>query len=593
MRHDELQPGKRYLWKGLTVVLRHLEGSTATVAPEGSSHVTFANSQDLAPLPRKEQTVSRAMSVPDHDWTRAVEIEEALRDIPDAPNKAAAMRELATKHHVSPRTVYNWWKKTQRNPSPYALLRARPGRRLGSRVLDDQRESIIREEIEAGYLKPERPTIPKVHGNIKIACEKAGIPPPCVNTVRARVKTIDPEERIQRREGRKRANEVCKPASGHLNVLRPLERFEVDHTLVDIILRSNTRPRIVLGRPWVTLVVDCFTRVVAGFYVSFERPSSISVAMALAHAFLPKDEWLRRLGVPGSWPIYGFPESIWVDNALEFRAVALRRGCESYRITLCYRPPGEPQVGGTIERLVGTTMGHVHLLPGTTHSNVQERGDYDSEARAELTLKEFITWFTTMIVTQYHTSTHRGIGKPPLAAWNQTFEGVKREPPGAQLEVLASFLPGTTRVLRRIGIELHGLKYWSDAFTPWIGQGHKVTVHDYPMDLEHAYVRLPNGELTVASVQSPKVLGDKTVTDHLMQAFQDRQLENDETLKQMRHDGHARSKEVLAQAKAGVKARKPSDPAKNGAPPPVTKPLLYRPANTGSLSIRFNEGSPQ
>jgi len=592
MRTDDLEIGKRYEWRGLKVTLRHLEGTTATVAPVGSTAIAFAESSELAPLARKSQLAAPTMQVTDADWQRAVELERALREVPNARNKADAMRIVAHGFKISVRTAYNYAKRLLHNPSPHALLRANPGRRLGSRVLDDKRDAIIRDRIENAYLQPERATIPQVHGHIKIACERAGLPPPCLNTVRARVNAIDLEERIKRREGRKRANEVCKPVPAHLNVLRPLERIEVDHTLVDVILVSDTQPRVVLGRPWLTLAIDCFTRMVAGFYVSFDRPSSVSVAMALAHSFLPKEEWLRRHGVPGIWSVFGFPEAIWVDNALEFRAIALRRGCEAYRIKLCYRPPGEPQVGGTIERLIGTTMGEVHLLPGTTHSNVQKRGDYDAEAHATLTLREFTTWLTTMIVTKYHTSTHRGIGKPPLVAWNQALGDVTRLPPGAPLEVLAHFLPGTTRVLRRVGIELHGLKYWSDAFTPWIGQKLKVTVHDYPLDLDHIYVRLPNGEITVASVSNPKAVANKTVTDHLMQAAHDRSLQDDDALKQMRHDGHDRAQEVLTGARTAKRAK--SAP-KRATEPAVVKPSiqLYRPNKNTVVSIHFDNGGLQ
>jgi hypothetical protein len=43
---------------------------------------------------------------------------------------------------------------------------------------------------------------------------------------------------------------------------------------------------------------------------------------------------------------------------------------------------GGPQAnrifGGHIERLIGTQMGKLHLLPGTTFSSPPERGDYDS-----------------------------------------------------------------------------------------------------------------------------------------------------------------------------------------------------------------------
>jgi hypothetical protein len=42
-----------------------------------------------------------------------------------------------------------------------------------------------------------------------------------------------------------------------------------------------------------------------------------------------------------------------------------------------------------IERLIGTMMGAVHVLPGTTFTNVKIRGDFDAEGRATtFTLRE-------------------------------------------------------------------------------------------------------------------------------------------------------------------------------------------------------------
>jgi hypothetical protein len=46
-------------------------------------------------------------------------------------------------------------------------------------------------------------------------------------------------------------------------------------------------------------------------------------------------------------------------------------------------------LGGHIERLVGTLMGDIHLLPGTTFSSVADRGDYNSEAKAVLTCRNW------------------------------------------------------------------------------------------------------------------------------------------------------------------------------------------------------------
>jgi len=72
----------------------------------------------------------------------------------------------------------------------------------------------------------------------------------------------------------------------------------------------------------------------------------------------------------------------------EFKSEALRRGCDQHGIGLRYRPPGQPHFGGIVERLIGTMMQLVHELPGTTFSNTGQRGTYDSDGKAVLTVRE-------------------------------------------------------------------------------------------------------------------------------------------------------------------------------------------------------------
>jgi putative transposase len=109
-----------------------------------------------------------------------------------------------------------------------------------------------------------------------------------------------------------------------------------------------------------------------GFYVSLDAPSLVSVAMVLTHAVLPKEHWLadRELEVP--WPMAGIPDVLHLDYAPEFDSELLRRGAQEYGMRIEHRPAGKPHFGGHIERLIGTMMGAVHLLPGTTFSNVAE-----------------------------------------------------------------------------------------------------------------------------------------------------------------------------------------------------------------------------
>jgi putative transposase len=75
-----------------------------------------------------------------------------------------------------------------------------------------------------------------------------------------------------------------------------------------------------------------------------------------------------------------------VDNGSEFHGEALTRGCAEYGIALTYRPVARPRFGAHIERLIGTMMGRIHLLPGSTESSPTARGSYQSENEAKLTL---------------------------------------------------------------------------------------------------------------------------------------------------------------------------------------------------------------
>ncbi|WP_458249987.1 hypothetical protein [Citrobacter freundii] len=71
--------------------------------------------------------------------------------------------------------------------------------------------------------------------------------------------------------------------------------------------------------------------------------------------------------------------------------------------------------GGIVERIIGTAMQMIHdEPPGTTFSNPDQRGDYDSENKAALTLRELGALAHIMVGT-YHGSVHNGLLQPPAA----------------------------------------------------------------------------------------------------------------------------------------------------------------------------------
>lgn len=435
----------------------------------------------------------------DADWGDAVRREVVIRPLSEEiqlrrPMLVAAADELG----LSPITIYRLVKRYKQRPQTSSLLPWKRGRSAKSQFLDPAREDLIGDCIKQVYLVPERPSLATLFQEIKRRFAEQQLPSPNYQTVRRRVAALDARLVIRKREGSKAAREQLGPVG--VSTLRPgspLDTLQIDHTLVDVIVVDQQK-HLPIGRPWLSLAIDIATRTVAGFYISLEAPSALSVSLVLSHAVLPKAQWLadRELQTL-NWPVGGLPRSIHLDNAKEFHSEALLRGCREYGIHIDHRPPGQPHFGGHIERLIGTMMGAVHLLPGTTFSNVVERGSYDAEGRAALTLPELERWIALQIAGVYHLSEHSALGKTPLVAWQ---DGVaqRKQPiryPANTEEFFWDFLPAVARQIRRDGIHFHKLRYWDGVLSPWAGRLKEPLLVKYdPRNLSKVFVRDPNGQ---------------------------------------------------------------------------------------------------
>lgn len=165
----------------------------------------------------------------------------------------------------------------------------------------------------------------------------------------------------------------------------------------------------------------------------------------------------------------GLPRLIHVDNAKEFHSHALLRGCQEYSIAIEHRPRRQPHLGGHVEHLVGTVMGAVHLLPGTTFSNASDKGSYDSEGWAVLTLPELERWLALQIAGVYHLTVHSALGKTPLEARREDMAKRKqqlRSPPSAE-EFFLDFLPAVPHMVQRDGIHFHQIRYRDNVLSAW------------------------------------------------------------------------------------------------------------------------------
>jgi putative transposase len=358
-------------------------------------------------------------------------------------------------------------------------------------------EVLVASAIKEVFLRPERPRLIDLWRAVRAQCLSLGLKPPAYHTLQARVQQCDARVVLQARAGaaaaRQRYDRV-KPSS--LQPGWPLEVVQIDHTPIDVLVVDEWE-RQPLGRPWLTLAIDVASRFVTGFQVSLDRPSSLTVALALTQAVLPKEGWLSDRQLELSWPAAGLPEALHLDNAAEFKAEAIERGTREYGVRLLYRPPGRPHYGGHIERLIGTMMGAVHLLPGTTFSDSAQKGAYRSENSAVLTLNELERWLALQIVGVYHQSVHATLGRTPAAVWQ---EGLARRPrpvrePQDRERFFLDFLPGQRRLIRRDGVWLFHLRYWHDVLSPLAGRSPKPVLIKYdPRNLSQVYWQDEEGQ---------------------------------------------------------------------------------------------------
>jgi putative transposase len=436
----------------------------------------------------------------DPAWIEACRREEALRDLMRRyPGRMTrrAVEDVASELGLSRTTLYELIVRYRATRTVEVLLERERGRPKGSLHTEPARDALIQQFLEREYLKPTRPPLRRVIEHIAAACRQQGLPAPTWRTVKARLLRIDERVRATRR-GETRLVRARIATPGAYEVTRPLQVVQIDHTQVDIMIVDQAS-RETAGRPWITLAIDVMTRMVTGFHLALEPPSRTSVGLCLLHAVYDKTAWLAERGVDALWPIGGLPEALHADNGADFRSRAFERACRNHGIQIRWRPVGVPHFGGHIERLIGTTMGAVQMLPGSTFSNPADRGDYPSASAARMTLRELERWIAWEIAGNYHQRVHSALNRPPIAVWREHEGKVGLRLPVDRLQFWVSFLPEEERNLRRDGIHFCNIRYWSDALAADVGQSNEKLLIKYdPRDLSRIFVRRPSGSFVEA-----------------------------------------------------------------------------------------------
>ena len=184
---------------------------------------------------------------------------------------------------------------------------------------------------------------------------------------------------------------------GQLEITHSNQIFQCDHTNSDVLLVDMDGNEI--GRPYLTTVIESNSGCIVGFHISFKKPGSHQVALALRHAFLPK-EYGEEYELQKTWNVSGIPQYFVTDRAKEFKSNHLKQIAAQLGIELRLR--AYPQQGGLVERPFGTiNTEFLESIPGYTGSNIQKRPQ-NAEQEACLTLNEFEKLLVRFIVDNYN-----------------------------------------------------------------------------------------------------------------------------------------------------------------------------------------------
>jgi len=175
--------------------------------------------------------------------------------------------------------------------------------------------------------------------------------------------------------------------------LGPGSRYEIDATIADIYLVDEVDPQKIIGRPTIYMVIDVFSRMVAGYYIGFDNPSYPVAMKALISSFSDKTDIIAKYYKGNDdvfWPCVGVPLTILADRG-EFMSHQANYLIEGLGIHLESAPPYRGDAKGIVERYFGTLQSKFKpYCPGVVEGNkIKKHGEKDYRVEARLTISDF------------------------------------------------------------------------------------------------------------------------------------------------------------------------------------------------------------
>ncbi len=396
---------------------------------------------------------------------------------------------------------------------------ARKGRSdRGRRHLSDTLHQVI-EGLALG--KPHLSAV-SIHREVIGLAERLGEPTPSYSTVYAVVRALDPALVTLAHEGSKAYADAFDLIHRH-EADAPNAVWQADHTELDVwVDDGHGQP----AKPWLTIILDDYSRAVAGYALFFGSPSAIQTALALQQAI-----W--RKARPG-WEVCGIPGVLYSDHGSDFTSRHLEQVAADLKIRLVNSMVGRPRGRGKIERFFkGVAQVLLPRLPGYAPGG--------AVPKAGLTLAEITAELERFLIDEYHNEPHTTTGSRPQERW--TSGGFLPRMPESleRLDLLLLTVPKTRRV-HSDGIRFSGLRYIDPTLAAYVGED--VLLRYDPRDV--AEVRVFHEDRFVCRAVCQELAGETVPLREVIRARERRRRELRRTIQDRR-----KAVESLLEARRG------------------------------------------
>jgi putative transposase len=367
---------------------------------------------------------------------------------------------VARDRGIALRTAQHWARQYRRDGLAGLVRKGRSDR--GKRHLSNT----LRQAIEGLALKKPPLSAAAIQRQAVILAERLGEPPPTYRIVYAVIRDLEPALVTLAHEGTKAYSEAFDLIHRH-EATGPNAVWQADHTELDIVLKDGRgRPE----KPWLTVILDDYSRAVAGYALFFGSPSAIQTALALHQAI-----W--RKGRPG-WQVCGIPGILYSDHGSDFTSRHLEQVAADLKIQLINSGVGRPRGRGKIERFF-ESVSQVLLprLPGYAPAG--------TTPNAKLTLAEMTTELERFLIDEYHNEPHTTTGFKPQERWVSGGFLPRMPESLEQLDLLLLTVPKTRRV-HPDGIRFSGLRYIDPTLAAYVGE--EVLLRYDPRDIAEVRV---------------------------------------------------------------------------------------------------------